>query len=669
MNFFLPKIVVVAALCLMVTGCYKSSEERAAEHFESGLKLVENGDLPRAMVEFRNTLKYDEDNLEAFRQMARAHLALDEIPAAYGAYLRVVEQAPEDVEGRIALSELAFEWENWEEFERHSDKLAEVGSDLPRAGAIAIGAAFRQASHEGDDPAINALITRAEDLALILPESVILQRIRIDGYVRSGRYDAALAVLDASLARTPRDLDLYLTKLGLLDRLNDPAELEATLSAMLANFPENQTAKETYLRFLVLRERLPDAETFLEQNLASVAPEEQNGAFFGLITFLRETKGDDFALARIDAALAGEQAQNQILQTLRATLIFEMGQRDEAITAITAILAAEPRTMTEAEVRETNVTLAKMHLANGFDAGGREIIQSVLAEEPGLVSALKVQAAWLIEDDDTTAAINNLRLVLDSQPDDVDAMVLMANAYQRAGNQDLRREFLARATEASNNAPRYALLLGLALMDQDQLLQAESALISSLRLAPGHVEILKTLGQIYLRLDDLPRSDHVARTLAKIETDQAQIAARTLNAELVGRRLGVDEALQYLEQQSAQDGDATASTLTIIQAQLRTGRLADAMDTARNALETNPNDLSLRSALALSYASAGDFEAAENEYRGLITSHPEAIEPYLQLARIKAAQGAFGASAAAVEEGLSAIPDAPELLWAKASYL
>ncbi|MDP5360057.1 MAG: tetratricopeptide repeat protein, partial [Paracoccaceae bacterium] len=341
MNFFLPKIVVVAALCLTVTGCYKSSEERAAEHFESGLKLVENGDLPRAMVEFRNTLKYDEDNLEAFRQMARAHLALDEIPAAYGAYLRVVEQAPEDVEGRIALSELAFEWENWEEFERHSDKLAEVGSDLPRAGAIAIGVAFRQASHEGDDPAINALITRAEDLALILPESVILQRIRIDGYVKWGRYDAALAVLDASLARTPRDLDLYLTKLGLLDRLNDPAELEATLSAMLANFPENQTAKETYLRFLVLRERLPDAEAFLEQNLASVAPEEQNGAFFGLITFLRETKGDDFALARIDAALAGEQAQNQILQTLRATLIFEMGQRDEAITAITAILAAD----------------------------------------------------------------------------------------------------------------------------------------------------------------------------------------------------------------------------------------------------------------------------------------------------------------------------------------
>ncbi|MDP5359852.1 MAG: tetratricopeptide repeat protein, partial [Paracoccaceae bacterium] len=35
----------------------------------------------------------------------------------------------------------------------------------------------------------------------------------------------------------------------------------------------------------------------------------------------------------------------------------------------------------------------------------------------------------------------------------------------------------------------------------------------------------------------------------------------------------------------------------------------------------------------------------------------------------KAAQGAFGASAATVEEGLSAIPDASELLWAKASYL
>ncbi len=46
-------IVVVLALSLTLTGCYKTSEERAAEHFENALQLVADGDLPRAIVEFR----------------------------------------------------------------------------------------------------------------------------------------------------------------------------------------------------------------------------------------------------------------------------------------------------------------------------------------------------------------------------------------------------------------------------------------------------------------------------------------------------------------------------------------------------------------------------------------------------------------------------------------
>ena len=666
---FVPKALVVVALSLVLSGCYKSAEERAAEHFESGQRLVEEGDLPRAIVEFRNTLKYDEDNLEAYRLMARANFALDEVPSAYAGFLRVVEQAPDDVEGRVALSEMSFVEQSWEEFDRHSSKLEQLAVDQPAANAVLLGAAYRDALQDRDMPRRDALITQAEALAQDLPGHPILQRVRIDTYIAQGAYQKALATIDEGIARDPDDLDHYAIKLALLGRLDDQAALEATLLAMLDQFPDNLTAKETYLSYLLARDRQPDAEAFLERLLVGATPETADGTFFSLINLLRQTKGPDAALARIDEALSGDQANDQIRQSLRATLLFEMGQRDAGIAAMQAILAAQTNGLEGAELWNAQTALAQMLLANGDEAGARETVDAVLLQQSNHPRALKMRSAWLIAEDETTSAINDLRLVLDRNPDDADAMVLMSNAYGRAGNKELSQNFLARATEISNSAPRYALLQGRALIDDAKYLQAESVLIASLRIVPGHVEILQALGQVYLNLDDLPRTEHVADTLAKIDQEQAQVQAQALRTELIARRLGVDEALQFLEQQTAQEGDPASAALTLIQARLKTGRVDDALRTAENAVAENPDDPRLRNALALSYAVARDFDAAEAEFLTLLEGYPQVGNIYLQLARINAAQGDYAEGAAIVARGLEVLPDAPDLLWAKASYL
>ena len=664
---------VKAALCIVLSfalaGCFKSAAERAAAHLESGRELAAQGDLPRAIVEFRNTLKYDENNLDAYREMGRAYVVLAEVPRAYASFLRVVEQVPDDVEGRIRLSEMAFSRENWDEFDRHSSALAGLGSDITDAQAVALAAAYRQAVLGSDGPRAAALITQAEALAADVPENVILQRIRIDAYVTAGRYPDAITTLDDSLARDAGNADLYLAKLDLQGRLNDEAGMESTLDAMLLAIPDDRRTQETYLAFLLARDRTDDAEAFLEGYLASAAAEDENGALLSLIAFLRGAKGDDAALARADAAIADPAVQNPMWQVARAGLIFEMGQRDAGIAAMRDVLADGDAGLSKTEVLNTQTTLARMLLVNGDQNASRALVSDVLATDPRLPNALRMRAAWLIGDDDTSAAINDLRVALDGDPGDPDTMVLMADAYARAGDRDLQQNFLARAAEAANNAPRYALLAANALAADEKLLQAEGTLISSLRRVPGNVDVLGTLGQIYLQLDDRPRAEQVARELSRIETAQAQSFAQGLQAELVARRVGVDEALAFLEEQTAQDGDVVATALTMIRARLKSGRVDDAVRTAKSALDANPEDLRLRNALAVSYVTAGDFAAAQAEYETLIAANPKAPGMYLQLARMQAAQGDLDAGAAVIDAGLAASPEAPDLLWAKASYL
>ena len=663
------KLGLALGMSLLLAGCLQSSEERAAEHLENGLALVAEGDLPRALVEFRNTVALDDTNLEAHRQMAQANLKLDRYQAAYTSYLRLVEASPNDMDGRLALSELAFLARNWGEFERHGGRVVDLSPDAPEAVAVRLGLEYRAALKAKDANQGQTILAEAEALAGTLPENPIVRRIRIDAYMADGNYTDALALIDASIAAAPKDLSLYTIKLQLLARLDDEAGLEAELVNMLDVFPEDRQPKETYLRFLMSRDRVDDAEAFLNRLFVEASPEERNDAFISLIQFIRQTKGAERALARIDAALAEEEDASSVWQVLRGSLIFDLGRREDGIAAIEAVLdTAEP--LPPQEMLDAKIVLGQMLLTDGNEVGARKQIEEVLTDDPKNARALKMRAGWLINDDETSAAINDLRLALDQDPEDADIMVLMAQAYERAGNRSLMQSFLASAVETSNNAPRYTLLLADSLVADDRFVDAESTLIASLRIAPGNVDVLSALGGVYLQLNDMPRADQVAKTLAAIDTPEAQSSADNLQAEVIVRQLGVDQALDFLEEQAtdAEKGDAFAK-LVLIQARLRAGKTGDALSFAKTAVAEEPEDLRLRNALALSYAASQDFAAAEREFETILQARPDAVSIYLQLARLRGAQDQPEAARQTIDDGLAQVPDAADLLWAKASYL
>lgn len=665
---FVYKSLFLLTLSFALTGCFKSSEERAAEHYENGLALVEAGDLPRALVEFRNTLQLDDSNLDAYRQLAEANLQLGRIPEAYGAFLRVAERVPEDVASRVVLSELAFQGQNWDEFERHGAKAVELDPDRPAIQAIGLGLDYRKAVLAKNQAEAEGIVVKAEALAGELPDNSIARQIRLDSYISEGRYSEAMRLLDEIIAETPQNLALYTIKLELLSRLGDDNGLEAELLNMLEVFPDEKTPKETYLRYLISRERTEDAERFLQDLVAKAAPEDRDGAFISLVQFTRQNKGDEDALAVLDEALAGESADSDVLKTLRASLIFDMGRQEEGIAALEEVLNDETTTLNSEDRQNTKTALAQMLMASGNEVGARKAVEEVLTESPTSPGALKMRASWMISDDNTDAAIADLRIVLDGNPDDADAMVLMAQAYERAGNKDLMLNFLSLAVEKSNNAPRYALRYAQALVTDEKYLQAESTLISTLRIAPGNPEILAALGNVYLRLDDMPRADQVANTLQEIEDPRARTAANGLQAEILARRVGPAQALEFLENLATQDDDL-ASKLTLIRARLQSGQIEEALEFANAAMADAPDNLQLRNALALTYAAARDYSAAEAEFEKILQVRPDAANVYLQLARLKGAQDDAEGARAAIERGLEQAPEAPDLLWAQASFL
>ena len=626
---------------------------------------MESGDYERAMVELRNVFEFDGSHRDA--RFALANILLNEednTRAAYGQFLRLVEQYPDDLDTRVILAETAFETLNWEEFERHGTKAVELSPDTPRVQAIATGLAYRTAALAEDAPEMRAQGRAAEAQLSSLPDSVLLRTLILDVQTRNGEHDKALAGIDWLLEQDPENPRYWQQRLGILAQLNDLDAVEAQLLEMTERFPDNPENSRNLLRYYLARGETDKAESFLRKQ-ADGAAEDDPQPRRNLIAFLLQTQGVEAAIAEADAAIASS-ADPTSFRVLRAGLIYDTGERADAVAELEDVLASsEPSEQTN----DYKVALARMLLGVGNEVGARARIEEVLVDDAAQPEALKMRANWQIQADEADEAISNLRIALDSSPEDAQAMTLMAQAYIRTGRPELAQEFLALAVEASGNAPAETLRYARLLIEEERYLPAEDILLPALRLAPQNIELLGALGTLYLGMEDLGRATQVVESLNRLETAQGEQAANRLQAQIINQRNGADEAIAYLEG-IAQSADADLSArIDVIRARLLTGDTDGAMELTEALQAEYPDSLGLQALSANIAAAAGDLDAAIAGYREVLETNPQASNIWLALSRATARRDGSDAARAVIEDALAVLPDDPNMLWAEASYL
>lgn len=651
---------IVAALALLVA-C-DSAEERAEKHFQNGMRLLQEGDVDRALVELRNVFTLDKNNLEARIAYADAARSVGNIPEAYTNYLRVVEQTPDNHEARLALVQMAIEAQNWEEAERHGAALVEANVEIEGTQAAKLALEFRKAVLDDDSSRIRDLTREAETLYETRREDPILQRMLIEGYSRDGDIDAALEVADVALATFPENQQLYLVKAQLLDRKGDPEAVEQHLREMVRRFPEEDRTKSILIRQLASRGELDEAEAFLREELeASDAPRDSHVT---LVTFLQQTRGDEAALAELDSAIETYD-DPRLFRALRAGILFDTGNAEAAVTEMQAVVdSSEPGDETD----RYKVTLAKMLLVVGNEVGARQLVEDVLSTDPGQVSALKMAARWSIDADDPEGALRQLRLAMDRDPEDAEAMTLMAEAHQRSGNPELAQDLLALAVEASGNAPAESIRFASLLTDQERYRPAEDVLVRALRVSPGNPQVLELLGRIHLATEDWARAAQVEETLRRQETPQTTRAADALQLQIVARQEGRDSAIAFLEGLNSEDSGNAAATIALIQARLAENDAEGALELASKLAEEYPDNPRAKMVLVNTLFALKDFEAAERVARETLQAGPNA-DASLQLLRILGAQGRVDDARATLDAALQATPEDENLLWVQASLL
>lgn len=657
-----PLTKAIFGFCLLVgLAACDSAEDRAEEHYQRALELIEEGDAKRALVEFRNVFQLNGSHLEARRRLSQLHLELGNQQAAYSQYLRLVEQYPNDLEARIELSDLALLLGNWDEVERHGRKAQELAPEEPRVKVIETALNYREAVLDDDVTLRRENADAAVLLLEELPESLVLRNLLVDNFILDNEFGKALEQLDVMLAKDETNINYWRQRLSVLAQLGDNSAVEEQLRRMVQLFPEDNANKLTLVRFYLSRQEVDKAEAFLRELAAAAAPDDP-GPRLDVIRFLSEVRGIDTAKVEVRKAIA--EAEDPLpFRVLGAGLDFSTGQQEEAVATLEDVLkTAEPGEQT----RAIKVSLARMLLNLGNEVGARARVEEVLAEDERNANALKMRAAWLIDSDETDLAISALRIAIEEEPEDSQAMNLMANAYMRAGRGELARDYLALAVDASNNAPAETIRYARLLLAEERFLPAEDILKKSLRLNQNNIELLITMGQLYLAMDDEGRAEQILQTLRSGNSPEAQTAANAMETELINRFKGPEEAMTFL-QDLAGSADATLATrVASVRARLGTGDLEGALTVAKALAAENPDSAPLKAVLGATYAANSLFEDAETVYRELLDVDPVQPNIWMALAQLEIRQGRSDAGMAVVDEGLTHNPGDANLLWAKA---
>ena len=672
------RLVLISALTaslLALAGC-ESDSDKAERFYQSGLALIEAGDPERGLVELRNVFEHDGFHKEARTLYAATVLSLGRTQEAYSQYLRLIEQYPDTLEARLALTRMAITTSNWDEVERHGTAAVALAPDRPDVQAIDITLRYRQAVQDRDADARAALTVEAETLLARMDADGIegsdaLVRILIDSALQSDTPADALPIIDRALQSTPDAEDLNMLKAQLLNDIGDVAATGAHLRRMVDLFPDNTEIAQALITWFLRQQDIDGAEAFLrEQAGADTGPTQGH---VNVVQLLQTARGDDPARAELNRLIAANDGTDKghFYTAMLAAIDYRLGDRQ---TALDAVRQAAEGTTDAAQKNRLRVTLAQMLAGTGAQDEADALVETVLEADPSNVAALRMQAARLIREDRPGAAILALRTALDQNPRDADTLTLMAQAHERDGDIELMGERLALAMEVSENAAPEAMRYAQFLLSQDRTSVAVTVLEDAVRRSPGNVALLLMLADVYLGAQDWEEAQVLVDLLRSIDTPETRQRATELEARILQAQDRTDESLALLENQAETDtlelGDAAMRpTILVVQAQIRSGRLDAARATLDDALSQNPDSPDLLLLDASVHALRGDIAAAETGYRDLVARFPQSELPVRLLMSLLNSDGRPEAAEQVLNEALEVMPDQPNLLWIRASAL
>jgi len=533
------------------------------------------------------------DSSNALLQRASVSHLQGDLKAAMTYYDRALKLAPTATEGLVSRAGLLMDLKRYDEAAKDVEALRRSSPSDPRGAYI--GALLSERA--GDKAAMRAAL--AEVTGLLDPVPIEYMRYRVQFLMLGGlahhglnQPEKARPYLEMVLRQQPGSgVAKLLAQIYLKDKNYDRAA--EVLDVYLRGHPDDQQAIHLLASVHLSQGRYARAAQLTQDALNK----RDDPALRGLLgrSLLGVGKLPD-AVSQLEAAFKQDPGQWQTGAML-ASLYLGSQQSDRAIAMADRLIKVQPQNAGLYNL------LGAARYQKGDAPGARAAYEQALKLAPDVAVTQINMARLEIEQKALDAATARLNAVLVKEPQNIDALLEMANAAAKRNNLADTQRWLEKADSVSGNNIQPGLRLVEFHLDASRPDRAREVMKTVQGKAPDSLLVLLANARVLLANNDAPA--------ARSSLNRAAAAANF---------------------------DA-ASLVQVAALQLQAGNVPGAAFALDKALSERPDHLLARSLMADVELRQGEPAKAEQRARGLIASHPKLGVGHALLGDVALARG------------------------------
>lgn len=632
---------VAALLSLSLVAC-GSPQDRAQDYYESGMEYLEEGDVAKARLEFKNALQTKEDHVPTLLALLNIEEKAGNFQQVAAILRAVTEHDPENLEAQLKFGKLLLMANQLEKAVEISESALAI--DDSSADALAFKAAV---FIKMEDPRSAARF--ANSALEIDPGNIDAIVVLAAERLNASDVKGAIEYLDRGLAGDERNVGLNVVKIQALASIEAFDEAETVIRRLIEFYPEQHEFRRGLVRFYMRSGREDDAE----REIRAIAQKDSGNveAQLDVIRFLNTVRNNEAAEAELNKYVAGSPG----IYAYRFALAEIYRLREDLAGARRVLQDVVDLAGIEPDGLKARNFIAQLSLQQGDAEAAGEQIGQVLAVDERNTNALTYRAQMAIDRRELDDATQDLRTILADSPENVRALMLLARLHDLSGATELAEDRYARAFRFSNAQPGVGLPYVQFLLRQSLVERAEDVLLDVLTNNPRHLSTLQTLAQVRLVRQDWLGAQEAAELIKRINAESA------VPEQVMGRVL---EAQNQYEQSIAAFQGAydlaerkTRPLVALIRAYVRSGRLDDADSFLSNLIETNNENYLAHILYGQLQELQGKPEEAEATLRRAIEIEPDNILAYNTLFASYSRKDRVDDARQLVDAGLAALPE------------
>lgn len=480
---------------------------KASQYYEDALQRFEKKDTAGAIIQLKNALRQDKNLLPVHVLLGRALMASGAVPAAEVAFNDALRLGVNRSEVVLLLGRaLTMQGKQQELVESETFRLA----GLPNA--VQAQLLLQKAGAYSDLGDAKQALKSVEEARALDPTQADTWLAEVPIRIRARQLPEAVAAVEKARALVPGDAEMHYQDGSVQHVLGQPAAALAAYGKALAALPGHTDSLVARAGLLLDLKRDTEAAKDVQQ-LLQKSPTEPRGWY----------------LSAMLAERAGRSA------AARASL-----------AKITELL--DPIPIPFVRFRPQLLLLnGQAHYALGQREKAKPYFEAFQRTQPGSPVS-KVLANILLSEGNFDAAINALDTYLRANPNDAQAMALLASGHMAKGRH-ARAATLMQDALRRKDAPELYAAYGLSLMGLGQTANAIPQLETAYRKDPSQTQAAFALVGLYLRSKQPAKALSLAQTLAKAAPANPSFhnlvgMAKAANRDVAGARAAYEQALK-----------------------------------------------------------------------------------------------------------------------------